>query len=164
MAQFAGNAYWAELPPLFPHSARPTPLKGENEYVVLALREETAVQAAVGSIVWALRHLGSKSQSVGRYALHSVRPNFPFSLNSNAVKFMTSLQREAMLCVHFVVETRKVRFQSPEKITPPLYSTRPALSSGFRCVVVVVHSKLNEARIDFSRMRDCAFRLCSYSK
>ena len=35
----------------------------ENEYLVLALGAEIAVQAVVGSIVWAL---GSKSQGVGR--------------------------------------------------------------------------------------------------
>ena len=56
MAQFAGNANWAEPSPLFAHRARPTPLKCKNEYLVLALGEETAVQAVVGSIVWAFRN------------------------------------------------------------------------------------------------------------
>ena len=37
--------------------ARPTPLKCKNDYPVLALGEETAVQAVVGSIVWAYRTL-----------------------------------------------------------------------------------------------------------
>ena len=44
--------------------ARPTPLKCKNEYLVLALVEETAVRAVVGFIVW--RFAGSKSQGVGR--------------------------------------------------------------------------------------------------
>ena len=44
MAQFAGNAHWAEPSPVFALRARPTPLKCKNEYLLLALREETAVQ------------------------------------------------------------------------------------------------------------------------
>ena len=36
----------------------------KNEYLVFALGKETAVQAVVGSIVWAFR--GLKSQEVGR--------------------------------------------------------------------------------------------------
>ena len=56
MAQFAGNTHWAEPSPLFAHRARPTPLKCKlkckNEYLVLVLKKETAVQAVVGSIVW----------------------------------------------------------------------------------------------------------------
>ena len=47
---FAGNGHWAEPSPLFALRARPTPLKCKNEYLVLALGEET-VQALVGSIV-----------------------------------------------------------------------------------------------------------------
>ena len=37
MAQFAGNAHWAEPSSLFAHGARQTPLKCKNEYIVLAL-------------------------------------------------------------------------------------------------------------------------------
>ena len=55
MAQFSGIAHWAEHSPLFAHRARPTPLKCINEYLVIALGEGTAVQAVVGSIVWAFR-------------------------------------------------------------------------------------------------------------
>ena len=51
MAQFARNADWAEPSPMFAHRVRPTPLKYKNEYLVLALREDTAVHAVVGSIV-----------------------------------------------------------------------------------------------------------------
>ena len=51
VVQFAWNAHWAEPSPLFAHRARPTPLKCKNKYMVLALGEETAVQAVVGSIV-----------------------------------------------------------------------------------------------------------------
>ena len=40
------------------------PLKCTNEYVVLALGEETAVQAVAGSLVWAFRRL--KNQGDGR--------------------------------------------------------------------------------------------------
>ena len=57
MAQLAGSAHWAEPSPRFAHRARPTPLKCKNEYPVLPLGEETAVQAVVGSIVWAFRRL-----------------------------------------------------------------------------------------------------------
>ena len=53
-AQFAGNAHWAEPSPVFAHRARPTPLKCKNEYLVLALGEETAAQVVV---VWAFRRL-----------------------------------------------------------------------------------------------------------
>ena len=55
MAQFAGSVH--EPSPLFAHRARPTPLKCKNEYPVLALGEETAVQAVVGFIDWAFRRL-----------------------------------------------------------------------------------------------------------
>ena len=50
------NAYGIEPSP-FAHRARPSPLSCENEYVLHALGGETAVQAAVDSIVWALRRL-----------------------------------------------------------------------------------------------------------
>ena len=36
---------------------RPTPFKCKSEYMVLALGEDTAVQAIVGFIVWAFRRL-----------------------------------------------------------------------------------------------------------
>ena len=75
MAQLAGNAHWAEPSPLFAHRARPTPLKCKNEYPVIPLGEETAVQAVVGSIVWAFRGLKkprSREMSARGYALHSV--------------------------------------------------------------------------------------------
>ena len=51
VAHFTGNAHWIEPSPLFAHTARPTPLKCKNEHLVLALEEETAIQAVVGSIV-----------------------------------------------------------------------------------------------------------------
>ena len=81
MAQLAGNAHWAEPSPLFAHKARPTPLKCKNEYPVLPLGEETAVQAVVGSIVWAFRrHKKPRSleMSARGYALHSVCPQLSF--------------------------------------------------------------------------------------
>ena len=81
VAQFAGNVHWAEPSPLFAHRARPTPLKCKNEYMVLALGEETAVQAVVGSIVWAFRRLkkaASWEMSARGYALHSVYLQLPF--------------------------------------------------------------------------------------
>ena len=62
--------------------ARPTPLKCKNDYPVLPLGEETAVQAVVSSIVWAFRRLKkprSREMSARSYALHSVCPQlFPF--------------------------------------------------------------------------------------
>ena len=54
MAQFTGSAHWAEPSLLFAHKARPTPLKCKNEYLVLALGEETAVLAIFGFIAWEL--------------------------------------------------------------------------------------------------------------
>ena len=55
--QFAENANWTELSPLFVHRAHPKPLKCKNEYLVLALGEETVIQVVVGAIVWAFRRL-----------------------------------------------------------------------------------------------------------
>ena len=60
-----------------------SPLNCENEYLVLALAlgEETADEAVVGSIVWAFRRLKkprSREMSARGYALRSVRPNIPF--------------------------------------------------------------------------------------
>ena len=81
MAQFAGNAHWAEPSPLYAHRAHPTPLKFKNEYPVLPLGEETAVQAVVGSIVWGFRRLKKprcREMSARGYALHSVRPELYF--------------------------------------------------------------------------------------
>ena len=59
----------------------PTPLKSKNEYPVLPLEEETAVQAVVGSDVWAFRRLKKprcREMSARSYALYSVRPQFSF--------------------------------------------------------------------------------------
>ena len=42
---------------MFAHKARLTSLKCENEYLVLALGEETAVQTVIGSIDRAFRRL-----------------------------------------------------------------------------------------------------------
>ena len=64
-----------------PIRARPTPLKCKNEYLVLPLREETAVQAVVGTIVWAFRRLKKprcRNMSARGYALHSVCPQISF--------------------------------------------------------------------------------------
>ena len=61
--------------------ARPTPLKCKNEYPVLPLEEETAVQAVVGSIVWAFRWLKKprcREMSARGYALHKVYPQLSF--------------------------------------------------------------------------------------
>ena len=75
MAQFAGNAHWAEPSPLFAYRARPTLPKRKNEYWVLELGEETAVQAVVGFIDLAFRRLKkptSQEMSARGYGLHSV--------------------------------------------------------------------------------------------
>ena len=44
--------------PLFVRRAHLSPLNCKKEYLVLALAEETASQAVVGSIVWVFRRLG----------------------------------------------------------------------------------------------------------
>ena len=77
MAHFYGKAHWDEPSPMFAHKARPSPLHCKNKHLVLALREETAVQVVVGSIVWAFRRLKkpmSREMSARGYALHSLRP------------------------------------------------------------------------------------------
>ena len=54
--------------------------------LLVALREKTAVQAVVGSIVWALRRLkkpSSREMSARGYALHSVCPQLSFLPFSN---------------------------------------------------------------------------------
>ena len=70
-----------------PHNFSPigrlTPLKCKDEYLVLALREETAVQAVVSSIVWWFRMLKKpmrRKMSARGYAFYSVCPqlSFPF--------------------------------------------------------------------------------------
>ena len=63
MVQFAGNAEWAESSPLYAHRARPIPLTCENQYMVLTLWEEIAVQAEIGSIVWALTQAQKTKES-----------------------------------------------------------------------------------------------------
>ena len=81
MAQFAGSAHWAEPTPLFTHRARPTPLKCENEYLVLAMGK-TTVQVVFGSIVWAFRSLKKpriREMSARGYALHISWPQLFFS-------------------------------------------------------------------------------------
>ena len=83
VAQFAGNAHWAEPLPLFVHRAHPTPLKCKNEYLVLPPGEETAVQTEVGSIVWAFRRLKKprcREMSARGYAFYSVWPQLSFFL------------------------------------------------------------------------------------
>ena len=92
MAQFAGNAHWAEPSPLFAHRARPTPLKCKNEYPVFPLGKETAVQALVGSIVWAFRRLKKprcRETSAGGYALYSERPQLSF-LTGHTLQYTSS--------------------------------------------------------------------------
>ena len=62
---------------MFAHRTRLTPLKCEIEYLLLALGEETAVQAVVGSIVWGFRRLKKlrcREMSARGYALNSVLP------------------------------------------------------------------------------------------
>ena len=75
-----------EPSPLFAHRACPTSLKCKIVYLMLRLGKETAVQAIVGSIVWAFRRLNKRrcrEMSARGYALHSVCPKFPFfQLNS----------------------------------------------------------------------------------
>ena len=81
VAQFFGNAHWAEPSPLFVHRARPNPLECQNEYLLFALGEEIAVQAVVGSIVWAFRRVKNprrREMSARIYALHSVCPQISF--------------------------------------------------------------------------------------
>ena len=68
-------------PPLLAHRARLNPLSCKNQYLVLALKEETAVQAVVDSIAWAFRKLKKRrcrEMSARGYALHSVRSQLSF--------------------------------------------------------------------------------------
>ena len=91
MALFVENVHWAEPLPPFTHRVRHTPFKCKIEYLVLPLGEETAVQAVVGSIVWAFRRLKkpmSRGMSARGYALHSVY--LPTFLPSGAVRLETN--------------------------------------------------------------------------
>ena len=74
VAQSAGNAQWAEPSPLFTRRSRTSPLNYENEYLVLALVGETAVQAVAISIVWAFHSLKipESGDEPRGYALHRV--------------------------------------------------------------------------------------------
>ena len=77
VGQFALNAHWAEPSPMLAHRARPSPLNCENEYVLLALVEETTVQEVVGSIVWTFRTLKkpvSREMNDRGYALQRMPP------------------------------------------------------------------------------------------
>ena len=95
MAQFAENFHWAETSPLFARSlswrALPDPFKYKNEYLVLALGEETAAKAVVSSILWCpvssrlYRLADSQAQKVGRWAPAATRyiacaTNLPFKI------------------------------------------------------------------------------------
>ena len=69
---------------LFAQKARPSPLNCKNEYMVLPLGEETAVQTVVGSIVRAFRRLKKprcREMTTRGYALHSIcsKVSFLFS-------------------------------------------------------------------------------------
>ena len=71
---------------MFAHRAHPSPLKCEDEYLVLALGEEISVQEVVGSIVWAFRKLRkprSREMSALGYALHSVCPQLSVTVYEN---------------------------------------------------------------------------------
>ena len=48
---------WFYLRPFWAFLLRPSGLNCKNEYLELALGEETAVQAVVGSIIWEYRRL-----------------------------------------------------------------------------------------------------------
>ena len=75
----------------------------KNEYLVLALREETAVQAVVGSIVWAFCRPNkprNREMSARGYALHSVRPQlsiFPWTLEE-IDQWISCMFRRVSLC------------------------------------------------------------------
>ena len=61
----------------FANRARPTALKCNYEYLVLALGEKTVVQEIVGCMVWMIRRLRKPrywEMSARGYALHSVCP------------------------------------------------------------------------------------------
>ena len=87
MVALAENDHWTETSPLFVASlewrARPSPLICKNEYLVYALVEGTAIQAIVGTIVWAFHRLKSqrsRKKSDRPHALHSVRARLSFLL------------------------------------------------------------------------------------
>ena len=93
VAHFAGNAQLAEPSPPFPHRARLGPLNCENEYLVLAIWEKTAVQAVVGSIFWAfcrLKKPRNREMSGRDYALHSVRLQLSFFQLGNTLQRLVS--------------------------------------------------------------------------
>ena len=76
-----------EPSPLFAHRARPTPFKCKNEYLVLALEEETAVKAVVGSIVWAFGRL-EKPRSRERGCVHTLERSWVHTLWNACTRFI----------------------------------------------------------------------------
>ena len=90
VTQFSGNAHRSELSLLFAQRTRPSPLNFENEYLVLALGEETAVHAAVGSIAGRLAGSNSLGSGDERFAL---RGSFARSCEATS-RFTASVCRQ----------------------------------------------------------------------
>ena len=130
VANFAGNAHWAEPSPLFAHRARSTPLKCRNEYLVLAIGEEISAQAVVGSIDWAfcrLKKPKSFEMSARGYALHSVCLQLSFPLSafytfaehchpSIIGKFRAQLMIQMLECCVTVQTAKQTRLSAPNVI------------------------------------------------
>ena len=79
---------------------RPSQLNCKNDYLVLALEEETADQAVVGSVVWAFRWFKKprcREVSARGYALYSVCP-LSFTFHKSIHLSMISAGRLASGC------------------------------------------------------------------
>ena len=133
MPQLAGNAHWAEPSPLFAHRARPTPLKCENEYPVLPLGEETAVQA----VVWAFRRLKKsrrREMSARGYALHSVFPQLHFSYVLKSILFLgfTTNRRWGRRTLSRFMSSPSFKFPVLDTSITRVYTRRHEHDSGLR--------------------------------
>ena len=112
----------ASLEILF-RSPNRAPLKCKNEYLVLALGEETAVQAVVDFIVRAFHRLKkprSREMRARGYALHSVCPQLYFFLFLPCHARVYSVHRRATPQVNHVFNSsscRQVSLNLLEQIT-----------------------------------------------
>ena len=91
---------------------RPCLLKCKNQYLVLALVEETAVQALFGSIVWAFRRLKksrSRDMSARNYAFHSVCPQLSFLSCTQCYHNMTARTTLAVIKTSSMIDCRRLK-------------------------------------------------------
>ena len=86
-----------------PIGRAPVSLNCKNEYLVLALGEETAVQAVVGSIVWVFRSLKKTKDAENerpRLRTSLNMPQLSFHFPSHLSFFFSSIYDEASIVIY----------------------------------------------------------------